>query len=180
MFGLWGGNDNDVGNTTEKGKEEELDETSISMEQIKKEEVSNKRSRFSLAKGLSFAGHVGEGIKGFGDKLGTLDGDDAKDAAAEALRELDLARQKVVDEANYFRRYLTNILLNSLNPSIWVNIQTLPPFWIRLASVIGKLSVFCFAIKITVSVPYVARNVYIYHHLTVLWDKEFSAGVITI
>ena len=40
-------------------------------------------------------------------------------AAANAQKLAEAARDEVIEEANYYRRYITTILLNSLNPSMY-------------------------------------------------------------
>jgi hypothetical protein len=47
------------------------------------------------------------------------------------------AEEEIEKEALYYRRYATTILLNTLNQSMWVNIDTIPTFWIRFMSVLG-------------------------------------------
>jgi enoyl-CoA hydratase/carnithine racemase len=68
--------------------------------------------------GMGATGKLFDGAKNIGS--GAQDAALAASiAAANAQKLAEAARDEVIEEANYYRRYITTILLNSLNPSMY-------------------------------------------------------------
>ena len=74
-------------------------------------------------------------LNAFGDVLGA-GAQGGLDNTAVLLEEgLELA----IEREEYYRRYITTILLNSLNPSMWVNVSTIPDIWVRIMSILAMV-----------------------------------------
>ena len=65
---------------------------------------------------VNLGGNIGEGFDNLGGNL------------AEGTK-------KIIEEEEYVRRYVTTVLLNTMNQSMWVNINTIPDKWVRYLAV---------------------------------------------
>ena len=102
-------------------------------EEVKQEGLTNILDPLNLFGGNNAENDFQKNLNAFGETLGQgIEGglDNTKVVFEEGF-------EKALEQEEYYRRYVTTILLNSLNPSMWVNVATIPDIWVRVMSVIA-------------------------------------------